>query len=65
MLGYKTGVELTPELVRLRRPGDETATSEIEMADCAPCHDDQPVFDDDKSLMEEGVSMVEDLSLKR
>ena len=61
MLGYKTGRELTPEMVRLRRPEDETAHSEVEMADCAPCNDDQPVFNDDKSLMQEGVSMVEDL----
>ena len=57
----KTGVELSPELVRLRRPMDMTADSEIERADCAPCNDDQPICDDGKSLLDEGVSMVEDL----
>ncbi len=63
MLGFKTGVELKPELVRLRRQGDRDAMSELTTADCAPCHDDEPNFSnqnsDESDTVVEGVSFMQ------
>lgn len=61
MSGPKTGLELSPELVLLRREDHKTAYSEMNEAMCEPCDGETPDFSQEESLMEEGVSMVEKL----
>lgn len=56
-----TGIELTPEMVQLKRGDDKSAMSEMTEASCAPCDNEQPDFSKEDSLLSEGVSMVRSL----
>lgn len=58
-LGFKTGHEISPEMVKLYRM-DDKSKAEMDIFTCAPCDGEKPEYDD-KSLMDEGASMIEDL----